>query len=247
MYYKHANQLPSEVRQPGYYDTMKAAYPIHPELFKRLYEDWSTLERFQRTRGVLRLMATVVHALWQRGDMSSLITPATIPLDDQKVFEEITTHLDDPWKPVVDADIAGDTSTASIIDREIPLLGKTMAARRVARCVFLGTAPAANGLNQSGADGAVRGIEAKRVILGATYPGDNPAHLADALRVLGDRGAFMNRDGDRYWLSLQQTVQRLVQERADGLSDDEVATELTRIIRAETDRGIFDRTQMAIR
>ena len=241
LYHKHANELPSEVRQPGYYDTMKAAYPIHPELFKRLYEDWSTLERFQRTRGVLRLMATVVHALWQRGDMSALITPATIPLDDQKVFEEITTHLDDPWKPVVDADIAGDTSTANMIDREIPLLGRTMAARRVARCVFLGTAPAANGLNQSSADGAVRGIEAKRVILGATYPGDNPAHLADALRVLGDRGAFMNRDGDRYWLSLQQTVQRLVQERADGLSDDEVATELTRIIRAETDRGIFDR------
>ena len=36
---------------------IKAAYPIHPELFDRLYEDWSTLERFQRTRGVLRLMA----------------------------------------------------------------------------------------------------------------------------------------------------------------------------------------------
>src|SRR5260370_26166668 len=30
-----------------YEDEIKAAYPIHPELFKRLYEDWSTLERFQ--------------------------------------------------------------------------------------------------------------------------------------------------------------------------------------------------------
>ena len=38
--------------------------PIHPELFDRLYEDWSSLERFQRTRGVLRLMNTVIHALW---------------------------------------------------------------------------------------------------------------------------------------------------------------------------------------
>lgn len=240
-YQKHANDLPSEIRQPGYYDTMKAAYPIHPELFKRLYEDWSTLERFQRTRGVLRLMATVVHALWQRGDTSPLITPATIPLDDQKVFEEITTHLDDPWRPVVDADVAGDTSTAAGIDRDIPLLGRTMAARRVARCVFLGTAPAANRLRQGASEGPVRGIETKRVVLGATYPGDNPAHLADALRVLGDRGAFMNRDGDRYWLSLQQTVQRLVQERADGYTDDEVTTELTRVIRTETDRGVFER------
>ena len=78
-------------------------------------------------------------------------------------------------------------------------------------------------------------------MLGTTYPGDNPAHLADALRVLGDRGAFMNSDGDRYWLSLQQTVQRLVQERADGYTDDEVDTELTRIIRIEKDHGVFDR------
>ena len=30
------------------------ACPIHPEMFDRLYNDWSTLDKFQRTRGVLR-------------------------------------------------------------------------------------------------------------------------------------------------------------------------------------------------
>ena len=44
------------------------AYPIHPELFDRLYNDWSTLDKFQRTRGVLRLMAAVIHSLWERKD-----------------------------------------------------------------------------------------------------------------------------------------------------------------------------------
>jgi predicted AAA+ superfamily ATPase len=143
-YQQNANIVPSEVQQPQYRDVMKAAYPIHPEMFDRLYQDWSTLERFQRTRGVLRLMATVVHALWVRGDQSAMIMPATIPLDDTKVFEEITSHLDDPWKPVVDTDIAGPGSTADTIDRDIPLLGKSMAAKRVARCVFLSTAPMVN-------------------------------------------------------------------------------------------------------
>jgi predicted AAA+ superfamily ATPase len=42
---------------------IKAAYPIHPEIFDRLYTDWSTLVKFQRTRGVLRLMAAVIHSL----------------------------------------------------------------------------------------------------------------------------------------------------------------------------------------
>ena len=88
--------------------------------------------------------------------------------------------------------------------------------------------------------GPVRGIEQKRVVLGATYPGDNPAHVTDALRQLGDRGAYMNRDQDRYWLSLQQTVSRLVQDRADGY-DAPGATPRSPHLREETDRGIFQR------
>lgn len=240
-YRRHANALPSEVLQLQYRDVMKAAYPIHPELFVRLYQDWSTLERFQRTRGALRLMATVVHALWVRGDQSALIMPAAIPLDDTNVFEEITSHLDDPWKPIVDADIAGSGSTADMIDRDIPLLGKTMAAKRVARVVFLATAPNVSRSNRAGDSTPIQGIEQKRVVLGATYPTDNPAHVTDALRQLGDRGKYMNRDGDRYWLSLQQTVSRIVQDLADGYDSSEVHAELTRTLREEKDRGVFAR------
>lgn len=244
-YENHRADIASEALQPGYRQTMKASYPIHPEMFDRLYQDWSTLERFQRTRGVLRLMATVVHALWTKGDQSPLILPASIPLEDTKVFEEITSHLDDPWKPVVDTDIAGPNSTAGTIDREIPLLGRSMATQRAARCVFLGTAPAVNRNARQGDTGPVRGVSQKRVILGATYPGDNPAHIGDALRQLGDRGAYMNRDQDRYWLSLQQTVSRIVRDRAEGYDISEIHAELVRRLREETDTGIFKRVHRA--
>lgn len=240
-YTKHAADLPNEVMQPGYRSSMKAAYPIHPELFDRLYQDWSTLERFQRTRGVLRLMATVVHALWTSGDQSPMVLPASIPMDNQKVFEEITNHLDDTWKPIVDADIAGESSAASTIDNEIKILGRSMAAKRAARCVFLGTAPMANRRERDGSIATIRGIEQKRVVLGATYPGDNPSHVADALRRLGDQGKYMNRDQDRYWLSLQQTVSQIVQERADAYHDDQVFEELATVVRTETDKGLFQR------
>ena len=52
----------------GTRETRSAAYPIHPEIFDRLYTDWSTLLKFQRTRGVLRLMAAVIHSLWEKND-----------------------------------------------------------------------------------------------------------------------------------------------------------------------------------
>lgn len=240
-YMKHATELPSDVIQPGYRTSMKVAYPIHPELFERLYQDWSTLERFQRTRGVLRLMATVVHALWTSGDRSPMILPASIPLDNQKVFEEITNHLDDTWKPIVDADIAGPNAVASLIDNEIKILGRSMATKRAARCVFLGTAPMANRRERDGSAATIRGMQQKRVVLGSTYPGDNPSHVSDGLRRLGELGKYMNRDQDRYWLSLQQTVSQIVQERADAYHDDQVFDELATVIRQEADKGLFER------
>jgi hypothetical protein len=240
-YLRYSSDVPSEVLQPGYRTSMRTAYPIHPELFDRLYKNWSTLERFQRTRGVLRLMATVVYALWISGDKSPMILPASVPLDSAKVFDELANHLDDSWKPIVDADVAGETSTANIVDSEIKILGKSMATKRAARCVFLGTAPMANLRKRDGSAATVRGIEQKRVVLGSTYPGDNPAHVSDGLRRLGDLGKYMNRDQDRYWLSLQQTVAQIVQERADSYHDEQVFDELTSVVRQETDKGLFER------
>lgn len=65
--------------------------------------------------------------------------------------------------------------------------------------------------------------------------------MADGLRRLGDLGKYMNRDQDRYWLSLQQTVAQIVQERADAYHDDQVMDELAQVLRQETDKGLFER------
>ena len=63
LYGENPSDFPTECREATYLDRLRQAYPIHPELFDRLYDDWSTLQRFQRTRGVLRLMASVIHQL----------------------------------------------------------------------------------------------------------------------------------------------------------------------------------------
>src|SRR5712671_3509459 len=61
LYRTQQAEFPPECRDADYEKRIKAAYPIHPEIFDRLYTDWSTLIKFQRTRGVLRLMAAVIH------------------------------------------------------------------------------------------------------------------------------------------------------------------------------------------
>ena len=101
LYRGQQQEFPSECRDADYEQRITAAYPIHPEVFDRLYTDWSTLVTFQRTRGVLRLMAAVIHSLWEKGDRSPLILPANLSIDDSRVQFELTRYLPDNWVPVI--------------------------------------------------------------------------------------------------------------------------------------------------
>lgn len=243
MYRQQESEFPADSREASYEDRIRRAYPIHPEFFDRLYQDWAALERFQRTRGVLRLMAAVVHSLWANGDQNSLILPSSIPLDDQHVFEEVTRHLEDNWKPVVDTDIDGQGSVPNVLDRDVPSLGRLQAARRVARTVFIGSAPT---MQRRTHDGAVaqnpnRGIEDVRIKLGSALPGDNTAVFGDALRRLTDRATHLYVDGSRYWYSTVPSVASTAQALADGYRDDEIHEALARLIQTQTDHGDFAR------
>ena len=71
LYRAQHQEFSPECRDADYEQRLRAAYPIHPEVFDRLYTDWSTLVKFQRTRGVLRLMAAVIHSLWEKGDRAT--------------------------------------------------------------------------------------------------------------------------------------------------------------------------------
>ena len=191
---------------------MKAAYPIHPEVFDRLYTDWSTLVRFQRTRGVLRLMAAVIHNLWMKDDRNPLILPANLSIDDPHVLSELTRYLPDNWTPVIEKDVDGPGALPHQIDQNVSNLGKYSACRRVARTVYLGSAPTA-GTSQ-------RGIEDRRIKLGCMVPGESPAIFGDALRRLAATATYLYQDGARYWYDTRPTVTKLADDRAEQLRRD---------------------------
>ncbi len=179
LYRAQSQEFPPECRDADYEQRIRAAYPIHPEVFDRLYTDWSTLVKFQRTRGVLRLMAAVIHSLWEKGDRNPLIQPANVPIDDPRVQFELTRYLPDNWVPVIERDVDGPASLPLRMDGEVPNLGKLAACRRVARTIYLGSAPVAAA--------AHRGLEDRRVKLGCVIPGESPAVFGDALRRLAGR------------------------------------------------------------
>ena len=236
LYSTQAAEFPPECRDSDYEKRLKAAYPIHPEIFDRLYTDWSTLVKFQRTRGVLRLMAAVIHSLWEKGDRNPLILPSNIPIDDPRVQFELTRYLSDNWVPVIEKDVDGPSALPLRLDGEVTNLGKYAACRRVARTIYLGSAPTATAAN--------RGIEDRRVKLGCVMPGESPNIFGDALRRLSSAATYLYQDGSRYWYSTQPTVTKLAEDRAEQLKrdPDKVVQELDGRLRADLRKtGDFNR------
>ena len=212
LYRQQHQEFPPDCRDADYEKRIRAAYPIHPEIFDRLYTDWSTLVTFQRTRGVLRLMATVIHSLWQGGHRNPLILPADLAIDDPQVQSELTRYLPENWVPVLEKDVDGPQALPLQIDGEVSNLGKISACRRVARTVYLGSAPTA-GAPQ-------RGLEDRRIKLGCVVPGESPAIFGDALRRLASMATYLYQDGSRYWYDTRPTVTKLAEDRAAQIQRD---------------------------
>lgn len=239
LYGSQHQEFPLECREANYERRIKMAYPIHPELFDRLYNDWSTLDKFQRTRGVLRLMAAVIHSLWERNDSNLLIMPATVPVDDPSVQFELTRYMEDNWVPVIEKDVDGSNSLPLALDRENPNLGRYSASRRVSRTIYMGSAPIQKAAN--------RGIEDRQVKLGCVQPGEAVATFGDALRRLTDRATYLYVDGKRYWYSTQPTVTRLAEDRASQLDEDAITDEIIRRLRDEAkSRGDFAKVHACV-
>ncbi|MDO5285216.1 MAG: Swt1 family HEPN domain-containing protein [Actinomycetia bacterium] len=236
-YRQQTGDFPKEAQSPAYEERIRQTYPIHPELFDRLYEDWSGLERFQRTRGVLRLMNAVIFALWQGADQSALILPASVPLHVDRVNSELTQYLPDSWKAVIDADVDGPGSEPWRIDESKPLLGQRSVTKRLARAVFFGATPTLGGSH--------KGLDTQRVFLGTAAPGDVTGHFHQALTNLGDRATYFYSASGRHWYDLHANITRRAKDQAERLHPEDVWAEIVRRLTAQQkDRDAFARVHV---
>jgi predicted AAA+ superfamily ATPase len=223
-YKNNAGDFPSEVRDTAYAKKMEAAYPVHPELFQMLQNDWASLDKFQRTRGVLKMMAQIVYRLWQDGKATPMILPGDVPLTDDKVRTNALVPLTTGYDAVVSKEIAGELSKSAAIEARSPSVGRNRAVTRAATAVFMATAP--YGITN-------KGLEVARVRLACAYPGDQPSQFSEAIRRLHENAAYLDSRGDTYWFSPIPSLNQEAEDRAKALSTNEVDAEIVTLIRAE--------------
>ena len=219
-YIAEGSKVPQETQEARYYDRMVQSYPIHPEVFAQLYEEWTTIQGFQRTRGVLKLMAKVIHRLWQDNDKDLMILPGSLPLYDGSARNELINHLGPGWDPVMDRDVDGDGAETKVLETKEPRFGTVQAARRVARTVFLSSAPASVNTRPG-----TRGILRPRVLLGCLQPGQTSSLYSDALNRLADQLHYLGSSGDksqdstRFWFDTRANLRREMEERKKRFED----------------------------
>ena len=242
-YVAEGARLPGETQEARYRERLLQAYPIHPEVFDRLYEDWTTIEGFQRTRGVLKLMAKVLHRLWEDDNKDLMILPGSLPLSDGSTRNELTYYLSAGWDPVIERDIDGSRAETTELETKEPRFGQLQAARRVARTLFLGTAPASAATRPG-----IRGLDRARVLLGCLQPAQSAALYSDALNRLADRLHYLSSSGDRaqettrFWFDTRANLRREMEDRKRRFDEkSDVRARLSKVLeRTLSNAPLFD-------
>lgn len=232
-YVEEGSKLPQETQEARYFDRMMQSYPIHPEVFAQLYEEWTTIDGFQRTRGVLKLMAKVIYRLWQDNNKDVMILPGSLPLYDGSARNELIYYLGPGWDAVMDRDIDGEKAETTLLETKETRFGSVQAARRVARTVFLSSAPSSVSMKPG-----TRGISRSRVLLGCLQPGQTSSLYSDALNRLADQLHYLSSSGDksqdttRYWFDTRANLRREMEERKKRYEDkNEVRGRMAEIVK----------------
>jgi hypothetical protein len=226
LYRRNPAEFPPEAREARYTELLRLSYPIHPELFDRLAKDWSSLEKFQRTRDVLRFMANVVGVLWQAQARDPLILPGRVPVAHERVRASVIYPLDPAFAAVVDREVDGDGSLPARMEANpTRRISQARAATRAARAVFLCSAPLVGQPNA--------GLTGLGLRLACAEPGDQLAIFGEALRELSERATFLYEEAGRYWFSTQQTLNRLAEDLARALPAHEVDAAIVEVLRED--------------
>lgn len=232
MYSDHSNEVPSDGSKSAYREQLERAYPFHPLLIDTFYTRWGSHSDFQRTRGVLRLLASIIADLWVRRDTNTQSQHFIQPCHVQWSLDPLQAALTRLWgqgfQSVSAGDVSGEKSNAHMIDED---LGGDYSRERISQGLA-----AAILLGSFGGKGERSGFSTRELKLASSRMGLNWNYADGALAQLDDRSHYLRTVsagsyGKRYWYNTKPNLNRLVlkyRQQAERQNFDSDATEMLR-------------------
>lgn len=204
-------------------EQFRRGYPLHPELLEVLTEKTSSLSNFQRTRGMLRLLARTIHDLWKtRPADAYAIHPHHINFGLESIRSEILTrlqqgHLAPPLKGDVEAVPGDEKALAEVLDAKF-YPGQTPVTKYVARTVFLNTLAYGDDL---------KGVPVDRLMFSVASPALDPAFVEQArTRFIAESLYLDDRPGAPMRFAVEPNLTQMIRRQMRDVDAAEVRSEL---------------------
>ena len=216
MYVEQAEQealLTHGEESSAYRTRFKQTYPFLPEVVDVLYHRWGSFPNFQRTRGTLRLLGLVIHAL--KNAQQPYITLADFPLREDDIRRELLKNIGNEHDSVLAADLISPEAGAHKANQEIGKAYQGLGlGERVAVTIFLYSFVGGGG---------ERGATPNEIKRQTLTPGLPASVIAEVLSKLSSRLLFyLHEEGGRYYFSTTPNLNRALTIRMENVTTEEL-------------------------
>ena len=216
----HHQQLPKWFADHAQ-EAFEATYPFHPTVLNVFEQKWQELPRFQRTRGILRLLALWVSNAYQEGFKGAfkdlVIGQGTAPLEDDKfravVFEQLgESRLDG----AVTTDICGKKDSHAVrLDAEATdTIKKARLHKKVATVIFF----------ESNGGQTKQAASVPEIRMAVSDPGLDIGNVETVLDELTDSCYYLTAEGNQYKFSLKENLNKRFADRRANVKDEDIET-----------------------
>jgi hypothetical protein len=192
---------------PAYEEKLENAYPFHPFLIDVLYERISTIEDFNKTRGMLRLLAMVLHRIYRDRVECKVVSTGDIPIHDPEIKDELTSKLGKgELRPVIETDCI---NKARGMDEK----RKVKIAEKVARTIYIYSLIGA---------AKISGIRLGEIKLAVCQPGIDPALLDDVLKEIEEDFWYLKSEAGAYYFDKEPNINKIVYDYKNEVRTEEI-------------------------
>ena len=227
MFQENWMEMPAHATKSEYKEKIKKSYPFHPELIDVFRIRWASNHDFQRTRGVLRLLAAIISDLWKR---QTSLSGANLLIDAGDVnfanLDALSGQLKrlygNGFDAVITADVSGSASNAAKIDRNKGEYGNYYLAEGISSVILM---------NSFGTDGAKRGVSTKDIKLNLLEPDSFNHNLInsalDELEAAGYYLYYAQSGADkRYWFHTKPNINILINQAKNDINNTDIEAEI---------------------
>lgn len=238
LYQEFWSELPSNATKTEYKEKIIKSYPFHPELIDIFRVRWASHHDFQRTRGVLRLLASIISDLWKRQQTlvggNLLIHSGQVNFANLDALSgQLKKLYGNGWDAVISADVAGSSSNAFKIDGNKKEYGEWYLTQSITSVVLM---------TSFGSDGANKGISVPEIKLHLLTPnGFNHNSVNGALDELEGSAYYLyyaqtGGAGKRYWFNTKPNINILINQAKSDIKTEDVEAEILKRLKDKTSR-----------